>query len=247
VSRRTAVVTGVASGLGGAISRRLAAGGAAVAVLDADGDAAQAQAAAIQADNGAALGLAVDVTDRDSVDRALGEVRARLGRPAILVNSARAERFDAFLDLPADAWHELLDVNLTGTFNCCQAAIPDMLEEGWGRIVNITSSAIHSGAPHMAHYVASNAGAVGLTKCLALEFASRGITVNTIPPGFVDTPDLRRLADAGMLDVDRQVAATPVGRIGSPEDVAAACAFLVSEEAGYITGQIIGVNGGRNT
>ena len=152
-----------------------------------------------------------------------------------------------FLEITEESWTQILTVNLTGTFHCCQAVLPEMLAEGWGRIVNISSSSIHSGSAQMASYVASKSGVVGLSKVLALEFASRGITVNVIPPGFIDTPMLRQSADSGLMDVDAQIAKTPVGRIGRPEDIAAACAFLVSEEASYITGQIIGVNGGRNT
>jgi NAD(P)-dependent dehydrogenase (short-subunit alcohol dehydrogenase family) len=122
-----------------------------------------------------------------------------------------------------------------------------MVQEGWGRIVNISSSSVHSGVPGMGAYVAAKSGVVGLTKVLALEFARHGITVNTIPPGFIDTPMLRQAVQRGLITVEQQTAKTPVGRIGRPEDIAATCAFLVSEEAGYITGQIIGVNGGRNT
>jgi NAD(P)-dependent dehydrogenase (short-subunit alcohol dehydrogenase family) len=122
-----------------------------------------------------------------------------------------------------------------------------MIEEGWGRIVTISSSSVHSGTPGLAPYVAAKSGVVGLTKVLALEFAPYGITVNTIPPGFIDTPMLRRTLEEGLFDLDQQIANTPVGRIGRAEDVAATCAFLVNEEAGYLTGQIIGVNGGRNT
>jgi 2-hydroxycyclohexanecarboxyl-CoA dehydrogenase len=122
-----------------------------------------------------------------------------------------------------------------------------MLEEGWGRIVNISSSSTHSGAPMMAHYVAAKSGVNGLTKTLALEFAPKGITVNAIPPGFIDTPMLRWAEREGSVDMERSIAATPVGRAGRPEDIAAACAFFCSEEASYITGQILGVNGGRNT
>ena len=120
-----------------------------------------------------------------------------------------------------------------------------MLEEGWGRIVNISSSSVHTGAPRLAAYVAAKSGVVGLTKSLALEFAPHGITVNTIPPGFIDTPSSARTVSHGHIDVEQQIARTPVGRIGKPDDIAAACAFLVGEQAGYITGQIIGVNGGR--
>jgi len=129
-----------------------------------------------------------------------------------------------------------------------QAVLPDMLEAGWGRIVNISSSSTHSGAPYMAHYVAAKSAVNGLTKSLALEYGPSGITVNAVPPGFVDTPMLRKAAEDGYLgDIEKTIAATPVRRMGKPEDIAAACAFLVSEEAGYITGQILGVNGGRNT
>jgi 2-hydroxycyclohexanecarboxyl-CoA dehydrogenase len=140
-------------------------------------------------------------------------------------------------------------VNLTGTFHCCQAVLPDMVKAGWGRIVNISSSSTHSGQPLMSHYVASKSGVVGLTKSLALEFGPRGITVNAIPPGFIDTPMTRRNEAKGLLGkgVDHHASQTPVRRAGRPDDIAAACAFLVSEDAGYITGQVIGVNGGRNT
>ena len=244
---RTAVVTGGGSGIGGATSRRLAADGTAVAVFDLNGAAADATAASIEAAGGTAIGFAVDVTDREAIDRAAEQVRARLGRPTILINSAGLSAFDPFLEITRELWDRVLAVNLTGTFHCCQAVIPDMLEEGWGRIVNIPSSSIHSGVPLLTHYVAAKSGVVGLTKSLALEFAPRGITVNTIPPGFIDTPMLRQAEADGLVDIERSTAATPVGRPGRPEDIAAACAFLVSEEAGYITGQIFGVNGGRNT
>ena len=240
---RTAVVTGGASGIGLAIARRLAADGARVAILDLNGGAAEEAAGSIEG----AVGLQADVADRATVDGAVGKVRARLGRPTILVNNAGMASFDPFLEISGELWSKLLAVNLTGTFNCCQAVVPDMLEEGWGRIVNISSSSIHSGARRMVHYVAAKSGVVGLTKALALELAPRGITVNTIPPGFVDTPMLRRSEADGFVNIEQQAAATPVGRPGRPEDIAAACAFLVSDEAGYITGQILGVNGGRNT
>jgi NAD(P)-dependent dehydrogenase (short-subunit alcohol dehydrogenase family) len=245
--RRTAIVTGGASGIGLAISERLAADGASVAIFDLNGEGAEAAAGKIEAAGGGAIGLAVDVTDRPGIEAAVGEVRARLGRPTILVNDAGMTGFDPFLDIPVEKWELLLRVNLTGTFHCCQVVIPEMLEEGWGRIVNISSSSIHSGSARMTHYVAAKSGVVGLTKALALEFAPRGITVNTIPPGFIDTPMLRGAADEGYVSIDNSISTTPVGRPGRPEDIAAACAFLVSEEASYITGQIIGVNGGRNT
>ena len=139
----------------------------------------------------------------------------------------------------------MIAVNLTGTFHCVQAAVPDMLAAGWGRIVMISSSSAQSGARRMAHYVASKGGVIGLTKALAVELAPDGITVNTIPPGFIDTPMTRRAeATGGIPSVDAVAAHTPVRRAGTPEDIAAACAFLCSDEAGYITGQQINVNGG---
>ena len=218
-----------------------------VAIFDIDGSAAEALASSIELSGGKAIGLTVDVTDRAAIDAGLNEARARLGRPAILVNSAGLSIDGPFLEITAETWNPSLAINLTGTFDCCQAVLPDMIEEGWGRIVNISSSSIHSGAPGLAGYVAAKSGVVGLTKVLALEFAKFGITVNTVPPGFIDTPMLRNTVEKGFIDLDQQTARTPVGRIGQPEDVAAVCAFLTSEEAGYVTGQSIGVNGGRNT
>lgn len=247
MSGRTAIVTGGASGIGGAIVRRLAADGSPVAVFDVDGAAADLAAREIGEAGGKAIGVAVDVSDRAAIDTGVQRVRAELGRPSILVNSAGITTSGPFLDITAQQWARVLAVNLTGTFDCCQAVLPDMVEQGWGRIVNISSSSVHSGAAGMAAYVSSKSGVLGLTKVLALEFARKGITVNTIPPGFIDTPMMRATAERGFIDVGKQIDATPVGRIGLPEDIAAACAFLVSEEAGYITGQVIGVNGGRNT
>ena len=226
----------------------MAADGAAVAIFDRDGGAAEEAAAKIGTAGGTSIGLTVDVTDRAAIDAGVDEVRSRMGRPAILVNNAGLQGFDPFLKITPELWQRILDVNLTGTFNCCQAVVPDMLEVGWGRIVNISSSSAQGGQQLMTHYVASKAGVIGFTKALALELGPNGITVNTIPPGFIDTPMLRKSESQGLLgNVDDAVARTPVRRMGRPEDIAAACAFLVTDEAGYITGQVIGVNGGRNT
>jgi 2-hydroxycyclohexanecarboxyl-CoA dehydrogenase len=246
---RTAIVTGGGSGIGLAISQRLAADGNSVAVFDRDTTSAEAAAAGIVASGGTAVGLTVDVTDRSQIDDGLVAVRERLGRPAILVNSAGLDGFDPFLKITAEKWNRILAVNLTGTFDCCQAVVPDMIEEGWGRIVNISSSSAHGGQPLMTHYVASKAGVIGFTKALALELGPLGITVNTIPPGFIDTPMLRASERKGLLGkgVEYHESLTPVRRVGTPEDIAATCSFLVRDEASYITGQVIGVNGGRNT
>ena len=244
---RTAVVTGGASGIGAGISRRFASDGASVAVFDIA--AAEEMAASIESTGGTAIGLRVDVTDRSAVETAADEVRSQLGRPTVLVNgvgrSARA--WGEFLEITNEDWVATLAVNLTSAFNCCQVFIPGMLEERWGRIMNISSSSIHNGIPRLAPYVAAKMGIVGLTKSLALEFARSGITVNVIPPGFIDTPGSRGIEARGFINFEESVKHSPVGRVGQPEDVANACSFLVSEAASYITGQIIPVNGGRAT
>ena len=246
---KTAIVTGAASGIGLAIAQRLARDGAKVAILDLDAEGAEQEAAKLRAEGATAIALRVDVSDRSQIQTAADDVRTRFGAVTILVNNAGMEGFQPFLQIGTEKWNRLLDVNLTGTFHCCQIVLPDMIEAGWGRIVNISSSSTHGGQPFMAHYVASKSGVIGLTKSLALEFGPKGITVNTIPPGFIDTPMTRRNEARGNLGgtVDDHALKTPVRRAGRPEDIAAATAFLVSEEAGYVTGQIIGVNGGRNT
>jgi 2-hydroxycyclohexanecarboxyl-CoA dehydrogenase len=245
--RRTAIVTGAASGIGLAAAERLATDGRIVAIFDLNKEGAEAGAARIEASGGRAAGYHVDVTDRAAIEAAVADVARNLGRPTILVNNAGLPGFKPFLEITPEEWGARLDVNLTGTFHCCQVVIPYMVEAGWGRIVNISSSSTHSGVARMAHYVAAKSGVNGLSKSLALEFAPKGITVNIIPPGFIDTPMLRSSEVGQPAVFERAVATTPVGRAGRPEDIAAACAFLVSEEASYITGQIVGVNGGRNT
>jgi 2-hydroxycyclohexanecarboxyl-CoA dehydrogenase len=246
---RVAIVTGGASGIGLAISERLAADGAAVAILDLNATAADEAASKISATGATAIGLDVDVTDRPGIEAGVTDVAERLGRPTILVNNAGLQGFGPFLKITPEAWNRVVEVNLTGTFHCCQVVIPHMIEAGWGRIVNISSSSAQGGQPYMTHYVSSKAGVIGLTKALALEFGPKGITVNTIPPGFIDTPMLRDSESKGLLGegVEHHAGLTPVRRVGRPEDIAAACAFLVSDEADYVTGQVIGVNGGRNT
>jgi len=246
-AERSALVTGGGSGIGLAISERLAADGIAVGVLDRNGDAAEEAAAKITAAGGSAIGVTADVTDRPGIDTAVAAVGEALGPPTILVNNAGLDGFSPFLALSLEDWNRVLEVNLTGTFQCCQAVVPGMIDAGWGRIVNISSSSAQGGQPLMTHYVASKAGVIGLTKALALELGPKGITVNTIPPGFIDTPMLRASEAKGLLGegVEHHERLTPVRRVGRPEDIAATCSFLVREEASYITGQVIGVNGGR--
>src|SRR5687768_6336609 len=182
---------------------------------------------------------------RSSVDGGFERVRRELGAVEILVTSAGIESFTPVLDITAELWDRIIAVNLTGTFTCVQAALPDMLAAGWGRIVTISSSSAQSGAPNMAHYVASKGGVISLTKALAVDLARQGVTVNTIPPSLVDTPMARQAEAAGDFPgVDVVGPMIPVGRAATPDDIAAACSFLCSDRASYITGQVIGVNGG---
>jgi 2-hydroxycyclohexanecarboxyl-CoA dehydrogenase len=236
-NQRTAIVTGGASGIGAAIAHRLAADGHRVATLD-----------ITPTEGGMSYG--VDVTDRAQIDAALADIHSRFGPVTILVNAAGAEGFARFLDISFAEWQRVIDVCLNGVFHTIKAVLPDMVEAGWGRIINISSSSTHSGTPMKSHYVAAKSGVNGLTKSLALEYGPSGVTVNAVSPGFVDTPLLRnaqRRGDFGGHTLEDIIAGTPVRRIGRPGDIAAACAFLASDEAGYITGQMLGVNGGRNT
>jgi len=247
---RAAIVTGGGSGIGRAISLRLAADGFAVAVLDLDAGAAEKVAGeAVEAGHRAIAVGDVDVSNRAAVEAAVAHIREALGPVLVLVNNAGVSYFGPFLKIDDAQWDKVQAVNVNGPFYCCQAVLPHMVEAGWGRIVNISSSSAQGGQPLMTHYVASKAGIIGFTKALALELGPLGITVNTIPPGFIDTPMLRASEAKGLLGegLEHHAKLTPVRRAGRPEDIAATCAFLVSEEASYITGQVIGVNGGRNT
>ena len=240
-----AVVTGAASGIGLGVASQFVSDGHDVAFLDRDGGRAEAAATQLAAEGVRLLAVEVDVADRSSVEAAFGRVRAELGPVGILVTSAGVESFDPLLEITPEKWDRIIAVNLTGTFSCVQAAVPDMLAGGWGRIVTISSSSAQSGAPNMAHYVASKGGVIALTKALAVDLARSGITVNTIPPSLVDTPMARAAEAAGDFPgVDVVGPMVPLGRAGTPADIAAACSFLCSEGGSYITGQIIGVNGG---
>lgn len=245
---RVAVVTGGGSGVGLAVCEHLARRGHSVAVLDVVGTAAEEAAAALRSAGTDAIGVEVDVADRPVVDRALDEVRARLGSVEILVTSAGVSGFVPFEAVTLGDWDRMLAVNLTGTFNCLQAAIPDMAAQGWGRIVTISSAAGQTGSRQQAHYSASKGGVIALTKTVALEYASKGITANTIPPFTVDTPMMREAQQSKhVLGTDALARFVPAGRLGTGDDIAAVCAFLCSDEASYITGQVIGVNGGAVT
>jgi 2-hydroxycyclohexanecarboxyl-CoA dehydrogenase len=236
---KTAVVTGGASGIGRAVAQRLRKDGFRVAVIDLSPTDPPSEGVSHLA----------DVTDRAQVDTAVAAIRDEFGPILVLVNAAGVEGFKKFSKMSFDEWSKVIDVNLNGVFHTIQAVLPDMVESGWGRIVNISSSSTHSGQPFMSHYVAAKSAVNGLTKSLALEYGPCGITVNAVPPGFVDTPMLRSAESRHLLggSVEDHINRTPVRRVGRPEDIAAACSFFISEEASYITGQILGVNGGRNT
>ncbi len=242
---RVAVVTGGASGIGEAVCRHLAAAGRKVAVLDLDGAGAMRVADELGADGHETLGLEVDVTDRPGIDEAFGEVRARLGPTQILVTSAGMVAFDDFAGITPERWQRVVDVNLTGTFHACQAALVDMVAARWGRIVTISSSSAQRGSPRNAHYAAAKGGVIVLTKSLARAYAPHGITANSIPPSGIETPMQHRSQGRGDLPGNEVIASNiPLGRLGTPDDVAVAATFLASEGAGFITGQVLGVNGG---
>lgn len=242
---RVAVVTGGASGIGLGVARRFAADGYRVAMVDLATAAAETAAKELRREGATVIAVEVDVADRTSVQAGFDRIRAELGSVEILVTSAGIEQFISVTDITAGEWDRMIGVNLTGTFTCIQAVLADMIDAGWGRIVTISSSSAQSGAPNMAHYAASKGGVISLTKTLAVELARRGITVNTIPPSLVDTPMARNAEAAGDFPgVDVVGPMVPLGRAGTPADIAAACSFLCSEDGSYITGQVIGVNGG---
>jgi 2-hydroxycyclohexanecarboxyl-CoA dehydrogenase len=241
---RVAVVTGAASGIGLGVARRFAADGHKVALLDQNDAGARSAVDELRAAGATAVAVEVDVADWASVRRAFAAVRAELGPVEILVTSAGIEAFDPILDITPERWGHLIAVNLTGTFACCQEAIPDMRASGWGRIVTISSQSAQSGAPDMAHYSASKGGVIALTKSLAVDLARQGITVNTIAPSVVDTPMARAATEAGNFPgIDVIAPMIPLGRAGTPVDIAAACSYLCDEDS-YVTGQLLAVNGG---
>lgn len=242
---RVAVVTGGASGMGEDTCHELGRRGHKVAVLDVNEQAAQRVAEDLRAVGVQAVGVGVDVTDRPGVEQAFDKVRSEFGPVSILVTSAGVFGFSPFADITAESWARIIDVNLTGTFHCCQVALPDMVAAKWGRIVMISSSSAQRGSPFAAHYAASKGAVITLTKSLAREYAPHGITVNNIPPSGIETPMQHAAQAAGYLKSNEEIAANiPMRHLGTGADIAAAVGFLCSEEAGFITGQVLGVNGG---
>lgn len=246
MAKRIAVVTGGGSGIGEAVCRQLARRGDAVGVVDLDGAQAERVANELVATGGSAVAVEADVTDKRAVESGFSDIRRHLGPTEILVTSAGLCRFTPFLDITPEEWFEVFDVNITGTYYCCQAALPDMLTSGWGRIVLISSSSAQRGSPNAPHYAAAKGAVIALSRSLARSYASQGVTVNNVPPSGIETPMQHRAQSSGDLPPNAAMArAIPVGHLGHPDDVAAAVAFLTSDEAGYITGQTFGVNGGQ--
>jgi 3-oxoacyl-[acyl-carrier protein] reductase len=240
LSGRVALVTGASRGIGRAIAARLAAQGALV-LAAARGDNASAAVQAIEASGGRAEAIALDVTDAAAVEAVVASALARHGHLDILVNNAGITRDQLMLRLKRDDWDAVLATNLTSAFMLTQAVLKPMIRQRRGRIVCISSVVGQSGNPGQANYAASKAGLIGFAKSVAQEVASRNITVNVVAPGMIETDMTGVLAEKTR---EALVARIPLGRLGAPDDVAAAVCFLVSDEAAYITGQVLAVNGG---
>jgi NAD(P)-dependent dehydrogenase (short-subunit alcohol dehydrogenase family) len=213
--------------------------------MDVNAEAAENVASEIATAGGHGAGLGVDVSDEAAVERAFGSVRETHGPIEILVTSAAIAGFTRFDQITLDEWNRYLAVNLTGTFLCIRTVLSDMIAGRWGRIVTISSAAGQQGAPKQGHYSATKGGVIAMTKTVALDYAHKGITANTVPPFVIDSPMLRRQQQEGKLPATEYLTrAIPAGRLGAGEDVAAVCSFLCSDAAGYVNGQVIGVNGG---
>jgi 3-oxoacyl-[acyl-carrier protein] reductase len=238
---QVALVTGATRGIGAAIARALGAMGATVVGTSTSEAGAQAIAAALEASSIAGQGLRLDVTDAAASDAALAAIEARHGAVSVLVNNAGVTRDGLLLRMKDEDWDAVMDTNVRAAFRLSRALLRGMMKRRFGRIVQIGSVVGSSGNPGQANYAASKAALSGFTRALALEVASRGITVNCVAPGFVDTDMTRSLAPAQR---DALLARVPAGRLGTPEDVADAVAFLASPRAGYITGITLHINGG---
>lgn len=246
---RVAIVTGAGdpAGMGAAVAHRFAREGKAVALLDINQDGASATTAEINEAGGHAITVRCDVSDRAQVEAAVTQIRVTLGPVGILVNNAAIEGWCKFEELADETWDRTFEVNAKGAFIAAQTVLPDMEKAGWGRIINVTALGGQMGGVYdMAHYNASKGALITLTRTLAIGLGAKGITVNAVSPGFIDTPMARRAIEESLFPVDPKdiLASYPIPRLGTAQDIAAAVNFLASEEAGYITGQSLNVNGG---
>lgn len=242
----TAFVTGGGSGIGRAIARRLAADGARVAVADINLHGAQATAQMIRTDHGEALAVHADVTDFAAVQQAVQRTRDGLGRIDILINNAGWDRIEPFIQNAPDLWDKVININLKGPIHCCRAALDDLIAAGSGKIVSISSDAARVGSSGEAVYAACKGGIISFSKTLARELARHKINVNVVCPGPTDTALLKEVTagEGGAKIIAAMTRAVPFGRLGTPEEVAAAVAFFASPDADFITGQVLSVSGG---
>jgi 3-oxoacyl-[acyl-carrier protein] reductase len=241
MSIKTAFITGASRGIGRACAIALAQAGTRVALAARDLAKLEETAAAVKALGGEAYVVAIDMASAESIKEAIATTAKEFGRIDILVNNAGITRDGLALRMKPEDWDSVLRTNLTGSFVACQQVMQGMMKERWGRIINISSIVGESGNPGQANYVASKAGLIGLTKSLAQEIASRNITVNAVTPGFIDTDMTAVLTED---QKNNMLAHIPLKRLGKPEEIAAAVRFLASEDASYITGHVLSVNGG---
>jgi 3-oxoacyl-[acyl-carrier protein] reductase len=240
---KVALVTGASQGIGRDTAAALAEAGAKVAVAARNEEKLAELVNEITAADGEAFAVKMDVADADQVKAGFKQVVEKFGRLDILVNNAAVTRDGLAMRMKKEDWDAVLDTNLTGAHLCIQQVLPVMMKARAGRIINISSVVAQSGNAGQANYVAAKAGLIGLTKAIAIEIASRGITVNAVAPGFIATPMTDVLPDKVKEELKTRI---PLGRMGSPRDVAAAIVFLASDEAGYITGHVLNVNGGMH-
>ena len=237
------MVTGASQGIGRDTALALAQAGAKVVLAARNEEKLAALASEIEAAGGESLAVKMDVADAEQVKAGFKQVIETFGRLDILVNNAAVTRDGLAMRMKKEDWEAVLQTNLTGAHFCIQQALPTMMKARAGRIINISSVVAQSGNAGQANYVAAKAGLIGLTKAIAIEIASRGITVNAVAPGFIETPMTDVLADKVKEELKTRI---PLGRMGSPRDVASAIVFLASDEAGYITGHVLNVNGGMH-
>ncbi len=246
MSVKTALVTGAAAGIGAACAKRLAKDGMAVGVLDLDAERCADTVAAIKAAGGMAMALGADVSNREQTFAAVAQLRGEFGPVTVLVNNAGVTDFTPFEEITDERWDLVYAINVRGPMLCTQAVIGDMKAAHWGRVVNISSSSAQTGAINMITYSSSKGAVVTMTRSMAQEFGSYGITVNNIPPGSVmGTIMSEANRDRFQIPTEVLLSTIPVRRMGEPDDIANACSWLASEASSYVTGQTIGVNGGR--
>lgn len=241
LSGKVAIVTGASNGIGRATAVKLASCGAEIAIFDVDVDAAQELKTVLQKRGTKCEVYKVDTAREEEVQSAVDEVKSHFGNIHILINNAGITRDASMKKMTSQQWQKVIDVNLTGVYNCAKAAFPHMQEAGWGRIINASSVVAHYGNFGQSNYVATKAGLIGLTKVWAREFGRKGITVNAIAPGFINTEMMQTVPKEYL---DSLLSKTPLNRLGEVEDIANAYAFLASDQAAYISGTTLNVDGG---